>query len=260
MTESTVRYQRIITTTYGEDGLSRPKQARLNTGLYTSGLPMGSRWSSFDDDNFGETEKESKNEYQRILVDDGGDEITTTVTNKVISEISDRRNDYLGIDFMTIETVTEITTTTKEQMPKGNFLRIDGAHNYRFLDGLSYNEQRMPVLDGVYTMRLTDDDGGMILVVAELVLYSYAAPELTITITYDAPSVLKKQAIEDKLVSLPLSLIGRIQGVVEHNLKVVGIDIENPLVDCEFHSMNESRSECAPDIVEMVRAEKMKHL
>ncbi len=60
MTESTVRYQRTITTTYGENGLSRLKQARLNTGLYTSGLPMGSRWSTFDDDNFGETEKESK--------------------------------------------------------------------------------------------------------------------------------------------------------------------------------------------------------
>lgn len=260
MTESTVRYQRIITTTYGEDGLERPKQARLNTGLYTSGLPMGSRWSGFRDDNYGETEKESKNEYLRILVCDGVDEdLITTRSQKIIHDMIDRVNAHLEFDFMTIETVTEVTTATKEQMPVGSFLRIDGAHSHRFMDGLSYSEQGMPVTDGVYTMRLTDDDGSMIEVIAELDLLSYSPPELTITINYDAPSVLKKQAIEDKLVLLPLSLIGRIQGVVEHNLKTVGIDIENPILDCQFHSMNESRSECAPDIVEMVRAEKMKH-
>ena len=62
------------------------------------------------------------------------------------------------------------------------------------------------------------------------------------------------------MVKAPLNDMGAIQRVIENRLKLkkYGFDVDDVEIDCEFHVVSESRSECTPDIVKQVREARKK--
>ena len=76
---------------------------------------------------------------------------------------------------------------------------------------------------------------------------------LDFTIEWNPSKVQRKDAIESALVDLTVNDMGRIQKIVEDNLHIMKWDNESPTIDCHFDAKTETRSECAPDIIQRVR-------
>jgi len=85
---------------------------------------------------------------------------------------------------------------------------------------------------------------------------------LAFTITWDSKTVQRKEAIEEYLVQLPLSIIAQYQAKFEKVLVESGMGeyppefFDNVEIDCHFDAISESRSECTPDIINQVREAK----
>jgi hypothetical protein len=168
-----------------------------------------------------------------------------------------------GDDNIRFRKVVTETTRTTEQSPQGYYLIIGGdyANGTVVCDASDrdWDEDQEYRPDG-YTLAVFDDLGCLTFVRVELRCGGYSAPSLTFKMWYDAEGIEKKDAIEQRLVTDPLQLMGQIQAVVERTLVFMGFNTDDPTIDCHFRCLNESKSECAPDIIAMVRAEKEKHL
>lgn len=86
----------------------------------------------------------------------------------------------------------------------------------------------------------------------------YNAVLLQFDILWDANRVARKDVIEKRLVNIPLELMAYIQHKIEQSL-VTNFNkdiIKDPTITCKFESINFTESECAPDIIDMVRKAK----
>lgn len=81
----------------------------------------------------------------------------------------------------------------------------------------------------------------------------YSNITLKFTITWEADRVQRAEIIEDKLVKLPLNDMGVMQNLFEASLNDMGYWTEDATVHCYFETKTETKSECSPDIVKMVR-------
>ena len=91
---------------------------------------------------------------------------------------------------------------------------------------------------------------------------SWGKTTLEFVTNWDTEKVARKPAIEKNCVDLPLAIMGKVQAVVERCLALDGMKadiIVDAIIDCHFDAINESRSECTPDIIQRVRDERMKH-
>jgi len=79
--------------------------------------------------------------------------------------------------------------------------------------------------------------------------------ELEFKIEWLSPKVARKDAIERRLVEVPLELMALIQYKVERALVSMFNQekVDDHIIDCRFESINHTSSECAPDIIQMVR-------
>ena len=72
-------------------------------------------------------------------------------------------------------------------------------------------------------------------------------------ITWETDKIQRKEAIEKMVVETPLRDMGRIQKIFERALAHYTDIDENPVIDCHFDAKTESRSECTPDVIKLVR-------
>ena len=290
MSEREITYEREMTMTYGEDRMTSHQRNRMNTLLYREGVCMVDDYAyrqNTDQARFGNEEIKRKKTVTNIsVVGEGIGRMIQETDRDVIrgwqtalaalgfsrSElIQDSTtfsmeailDDSLGDISVTFEKETSETTKTIEQSPQGTYLILAGANDYGDSGYGIPTECDSP--DGRpdgYTLCVIGDEeeSRYTFVRVELRLGAYNPPTLSFKMWYDADSIEKKDAIEQRLVNDPLPLMGSLQATVERCLKFLGVNTEDPVVDCEFKCLNESKSECAPDIIAMVRAEKQRHL
>lgn len=278
MKDTSVTYEREMIMTYGEDCLTMHKRNRINTLLYQEGLCMVGDYAYRQvtaAKRFGNTEETDARTLTVISIDGEmkAEETTPAVIKGWKNALrafgfrmdDDSTNEYsIYHDYTTnefgnsvsFEEVTTETTKTVEQSPQGYYLIYAGD----FIGDQEIDREDFRP-DG-HTLAVVGDEMEGRLTFMRVVLHigAYSAPTLSFKMWYDADSIEKKDAIEQRLVTDPLPLMGQIQATVERCLTFVGVDTTEPVIDCEFKCLNESKSECAPDIIEMVRAEKQKHL
>ena len=84
-------------------------------------------------------------------------------------------------------------------------------------------------------------------------------PVLEFKITWSPEKTQKKVMIEEALVDIVLGDMNLMTTTLERILKAKkdwGWDGEEVDIDCHFNAITNRRSDCAPDIVAMVRAER----
>ena len=84
---------------------------------------------------------------------------------------------------------------------------------------------------------------------------NYTSTSLEFRIEWNSLKVARKDAIENRLVELPLHIMAKIQYLIEDALISIKADfpINDATIDCKFESINYTQSECAPDIIQLVK-------
>jgi len=82
---------------------------------------------------------------------------------------------------------------------------------------------------------------------------TYNGIGIVFEITWVADKIQRKEAIEQMVVNTPLRDMGRIQSIFEGALAHYTEVDEHPVIDCHFDAKTESRSECTPDVIKLVR-------
>ena len=84
---------------------------------------------------------------------------------------------------------------------------------------------------------------------------------LKFTTTWRPNGIQRKDTIEEVMVNQVLNDMAKIQGIIEGRLKLkkYGFDVDSASIDCHFDAKTESRSECAPDIINRVKEAKKVH-
>jgi hypothetical protein len=191
---------------------------------------------NFKNITYGEYEQtETTTSYQ--IVDEDNNVIYENEYKFQTTDVFDQIGKFIG-GLSRQEQTTE--TTSKK------WKAIDGSRLY-FDEGL---------IEAYYSSWATHNyyykDEGVIMTV----IFSgshYSNITLEFTITWEADRVQRPQIIEDKLVKLPLNDMGVMQNLFETSLNDMGYDTEDAIVHCYFETKTETKSECSPDIVKMVR-------
>jgi hypothetical protein len=137
--------------------------------------------------------------------------------------------------------VEETVKTYEDECPlRGDYL-IDGSDERHSLMGVPVHN-----MSDAVTLKV------------KLVL-GYHDVKLTFITTWETDKVARKPAIEKNCVDLPLAKMGKIQAIVENALVSLDYKYEEPVIDCHFDAISESRSECTPDIIQRVRDERKKY-
>lgn len=134
---------------------------------------------------------------------------------------------------------TQTTTVEDWVSPKGTYLTLHESDaktdTYYVYDGQYQYENDV-------TMKVSCETGSWV-----------SGFSLTFVITWEAEKVQTKEKIEEMVVATPLNDMGKIQKIIEDSLEEF-VEVEhNPVIECHFDAKTESRSECAPDIIKMVR-------
>ena len=211
--------------------------AKLASELQKKGITIRTHFGNHPEYGFNEI-TETKKTYQ-IVMDD-----------KVVFEtkyVSDRNDAFDAFSpFLTLESVdAKVDKTSKKWvMVEGSVVDIDfelEGKQYKWYDyEINYdNGQSM-------TVRLSNSNNGVI---------------LKFTTTWKPDGIQRKNTIEEVMVNQVLNDMAKIQGTIEGRLKLkkFGFDVENASIDCHFDAKTESRSECAPDIINRVKEAKKAH-
>jgi len=235
-------YVRTYEITY--DSPTREKIAQLNTRLFVNGVRTANKYSSdIDTIHYGLQEYEDKDSTWHIDMM-GKISVMDFIYHGDAQKAEQQLKEAFPDEDIHMYEESTSKSGTKEMGPRGEYL-IHPDYDYC----LSYYNPKHTV----------DDD---VTVVATLST-GYAQTKLKFTITWVSEKVARKAKIDQKCVEAPLEIMGKIQHAVEKSLKDnyrLGNDVfDNAEIDCHFDAISESRSECTPDIIERVRAEKRKN-
>lgn len=213
------------------------KFAKLAYELQKKGITIRTHFGSDPKYGFNEV-TETKKTYQIVM--DG----------KVVFETkySNDRNEAFDAfsQFLTLESVdAKVDKTSKKWfMVEGSVVRVhlelEGEQRNWYDYQINYdNEQSM-------TVSLSNSTDGV---------------TLKFTTTWKPEGIQRKDTIEEVMVNQVLNDMAKIQGTIEGRLKLkkFGFDIDNASIDCHFDAKTESRSECAPDIINRVKEAKKAH-
>jgi|TARA_B100000085_G_C18400967_1_gene454578 hypothetical protein len=148
--------------------------------------------------------------------------------------------------YLTLDSVDAkvIKTSKKWMMVEGSLVRVDfeleGTQN-------DWYDRKIEYENGQYmTVTLSNSTDGVI---------------LRFITTWNPDGIQRKDTIEEVMVNGTLNDMAKIQSIIEGRLKLkkFGIDIESASIDCHFDAKTESRSECAPDIINRVKEAKKAH-
>jgi len=221
---------------YGEK-MEDLKFAKLAHGLQKKGITICTHFGNKPKYGFNEI-TETKKTYQ-IVMDD-----------KVIFEtkyITDRNEAFDAFSpFLTLESVdAKVDKTSKKWvMVEGSVVRVDFELNGNQHDWYD----RKIEYDSGQTMAVTlsNSTDGVI---------------LRFTTTWEPEGIQRKNTIEEVMVNETLNDMAKIQSTIEGRLKLkkFGYNIKAATIDCHFDAKTESRSECAPDIINRVKEAKKRY-
>ncbi len=233
---SDITYVRTMKINYGKK-MGDLQFAKFANDLQKKGITIRTHFGSKPTYGFNE-KTETKKTYQIVM--DG----------KVVFEtkyVSDRNEAFDAFSpFLTLESVdAQVEKTSKDWTEvEGSVVEIDfdiEGKQYKWYDyEINYdNEQEM-------TVRLRS---------------AFATAFSLSTTTWNPDGIQRKDTIEEVMVNQVLNDMAKIQGIVEGRLKLkkYGYDVENASIDCHFDAKTESRSECAPDIINRVKEAKKAH-
>ena len=235
-------YVRTYEITY--DRTTREHMPQLNTKLFNLGIRTANKYSSdLDESNYGKQPYEDRE--TTYMIDMMGQ---TGVMDFIYHGDAVKAEEQLLTAFPDAEVhmyeVSEVKSGVKEKGPRGEFL-IHTDYDYC----LRYYSPNQTVNDDV-KVRTT-------------IHTTYSETKLKFVITWQTEKVARKAKIDQKCVEAPLEIMGKIQHAVEKGLKDIhGWETEvfdNAEINCHFDAISESRSECTPDIIQRVRAEKKKN-
>ena len=233
---SDITYVRTMKINYGKK-MGDLQFAKFANDLQKKGITIRPHFGSKPTYGFNE-KTETKKTYQIVM--DG----------KVVFEtkyVTDRNEAFDAFSpFLTLESVdAQVEKTSKDWTEvEGSVIEIDfdlEGEQYKWYDyEINYeNGQSM-------TIRLSNSNTGVI---------------LKFTTTWRPNGIQRKDTIEEVMVNQVLNDMAKIQGIIEGRLKLkkYGFDVDSASIDCHFDAKTESRSECAPDIINRVKEAKKVH-
>tara|TARA_R100000458_G_C8277513_1_gene253046 strand:- start:4277 stop:5011 length:735 start_codon:yes stop_codon:yes gene_type:complete len=228
-----ITYERTMKLTYQLNEGVEDKQimGRFLNELHLAGVSlMDNSWDGEPSSNLGFQTRTKVNKQTVLTINGKLIDIypsqTTTETRHILDQLLENGFEA-GVNEVVSESVTE-----GYGVPEGSYVFC--TFNDYAGRTIHYDESHMEV-------RIFQD--------------SYGDNDLVIkfTMTWSPEKVAKKAEIEHHLVDIPLEDMGYVQSVVETNLGILGWDNEEPVIDCHFDAKTETRSECAPDIIQRVR-------
>ena len=230
-------YERTMTIRYNDEELTDMESRQLAHDLQVEGLSMID-WGYGDQKiQFGflpvtttKTRHVIKNSRGKIIYSNAYKHNTLEVYNQI--------KEFYKV---TTEELQEVTTVEEWVKPKGNRLIFDEV-THRYEPSHSYEGQYIyPALNDTHVYMTVK------------LLNGYNGVSLSIKTVWDTDKIQRSEVIKDMLVELPLQEVGKIQNIVESCLSEYRTIPENPVVDCHFDAKTETRSECSPDIIKLVR-------
>ena len=265
--ESKVKYIRTYRLEYdladSEEKMPTPSTRRLNTLLSEKGLFSRAPWnySEIDLEDYGRNDTVVESESFALEVD-GIERMKSNQAMKiddvvaVLHELADE--DLLTADFSKVTSSTS-KTVSEEKRPKGELLVlhpdmdsvfgqvIDLCHNTHKLDErLVSTVGKNPFIQS-----------SLVEVVCKFEVNMWRHAVLTFTIVTRSGTgndLFDKDTIEGHLVYVPMRLIQHMQTCVEDSLRAIGKhDVENPTLHCHYDTVTDTRTECSPDILALMR-------
>jgi len=192
--------------------------------------------NNFKDITYGEYEQtETTTSYQ--IVDEDNNVIYESEYNFHTADVFDQIGKFIG-GLSRQEQTTETTSKKWKQIDGSRLCFDEGLIEAYYTNGYNHNYYY--------------EDEGVIMKVSFNGSH-YSNIQLEFKITWEADRVQRPQIIEDKLVKLPLNDMGVMQNLFEISLNNMDYYTEDAIVHCYFETKTETKSECSPDIVKMVR-------
>ena len=195
-------------------------------------------YDDYSEDDYGFVEVENSRTNYVVSSPEHGTIMSVSYRHDAVIVVDAFENIIDGIVMETIET----NTTKKEWIePKGNTAVVIGEFDglNRYLN--SYGQNELIYENGV-TMEIR-------------VMNTYGGLKLVFVVKWNCETIQRKEAIEENMVDMVMSDMGKIQSTFEGRLKLkkFGYDVEDVEIECHFDAKTESRSECTPDIIKQVR-------
>ena len=232
-----IEYVRTMKIKYCENGLSDLEVKMLAERLQQNGIDMHDSFCDKDDiPEYGFREVTTSRTHHTII--NGGGKI---VYQDVYKPYRDNVFDQVAKVYKVYKNEYTETDTENEWIePKGNYLALQNADAE--VDTYSTYNKHYEYENGV-VMTVFYNSGS----------WTNKGVSLVFKVTWVVESVQRKETIEEMVVATPLDDMGCIQNTLADCLQhYVEVD-ETPMIDCHFDAKTESRSECAPDIIKMVR-------
>jgi hypothetical protein len=235
---SKIEYVRTLEFIYG-DKLSDTLHAKLAKDLQDKGLTIAGMWEKAHSPTYGITEVTNSSTIYAITHE--GKDIYSSTSYGMRDIVFEAFSPI--VEGLLAESRTTQTTSKKWLPVKGSYVC---TYNLKGLEGDAsrYYEKEISYEDSL-KMEITLDN-------------SSNGLRLKFTITWKPERVQRKDSIETKMVEEVLNDMVLIQSIIEGRLKLkkYGIKVEEAEINCHFDAKTESRSECAPDIVNRVREAK----
>ncbi len=230
-----ITYERTIEMNYGTK-LSDVMFAKLAKKLQDKGISLLGRWDN-SAPTYGYNTVE-KTVHQYVITLDGKDVFVT----KYQQDANEAFNAFSPLINGLEQETRKVTTTSKQWIEvEGGLMLVDleleGNQTKYYGKAIHYDDN--------LEMEMVMNNGS-------------SGLRLTFTVTWTPEGIQRKDAIEARMVDEVLNDMGLIQGTIEGRLKLkeFGFDVDNAEINCHFDAKTESRSECAPDIINRVKEAK----
>ena len=236
-------YTRIYKIKY-DDTLTAEEQGQLNKALQSIGVYMADdyEYTIVEDTQGLQTITNNEQTYGITLngIENGLTFEYRTDAEKCSKELRNCLGETLLMDTFEINTIHEETSEE----------RLMGIHGEHIV---LVDENEKEVYDYDFHMKsytLSEE-----VRMNSTLNVNYTHTELAFKIKWNSSKVARKDAIENRLVELPLHIMAKIQYLIEDALISIKADfpINDATIDCKFESINYTQSECAPDIIQLVK-------
>tara|TARA_Y100001972_G_scaffold17381_1_gene19285 strand:+ start:1639 stop:2349 length:711 start_codon:yes stop_codon:yes gene_type:complete len=230
---SDITYVRTMSVNYGEK-MDDLQFAKLANELQKKGITIRSHFGNKPKYGFNEI-TETKKTYQ-IVMDD--EVIFETKYFNDRNKAFDAFSPFLAIDSVDAKVDK---TSKKWVMVEGSVISLDFELDGKQIDW--YDREIKYDSEQTMAVTLSNSTDGVI---------------LRFTTTWKPEGIQRKNTIEEVMVNEILNDMAKIQSTIEGRLKLkkFGYDINAAIIDCHFDAKTESRSECAPDIINRIKEAK----
>ena len=229
---------------------NRTMKRKFVADLRKVGIALHNRYaynSELKKENYGFTESMKGSDNYATMVN--GNEVFSSWNEKTVMKLT---NNLIGA----LEDVEIEMQQTQSQKKVKSWAGIRGKYCYfdasEKLDGTqNWNDD---TVIGKHLQYGSVQNGDYVTMKVEFE-FNYGEMKVKFDINWETKTVQKKADIEAMVVDVPLKDMGHIQKVIERiaSYKKNGVNVDNPTIECHFDAKTESRSECAPDIIEKVR-------